>query len=239
MPVTGRSRQTGSTGAAKPTAPTAPTRTAGAARAARGTRSPTPPRAAPTGGGPSRPPGRPRDPRLGAAILTAAEQQLGERGYARMSMESVASAAGTTVPSLRRRYRGKPELIAAVIDSLRVEALPTPALPPREGALAILKNFQRNLGRRHAMATLGTIIAEEDRHPAFLEHFRAYLVRPRRAMLRDTLAAGVSAGDLPPGLDLDAAVAMLIGSFYARYLSGEGVPADWPERVLRAVWPVG
>jgi AcrR family transcriptional regulator len=192
---------------------------------------------APTGGTPSRPPGRPRDPRLGAAILAAAEQQLGERGYARMSMESVASAAGTTVPSLRRRYRGKPELIAAVIDSLRVEALPTPALPPRECALATLRNFQRNLGRRHAMATLGTIIAEEARHPALLEHFRLSLVQPRRAMLRDALAAGVGAGDLPPGLDLDAAVAMLIGAFYARYLSGEGVPADWAERVLLMIWP--
>jgi hypothetical protein len=30
---------------------------------------------------------------------------------------------------------------------------------------------------------------------------------------------------------------MLIGAFYARYLSGEGVPADWAERVLLMVWP--
>jgi AcrR family transcriptional regulator len=41
---------------------------------------------------------------LDQAILAAAARQLGEVGYARMSLEAVAAAAGTTVPSLRRRY---------------------------------------------------------------------------------------------------------------------------------------
>ncbi len=50
--------------------------------------------------------GRPRNPALDRAIVSAAARQLGELGYARMSLESVAAAAGTTVPSLRRRYAG-------------------------------------------------------------------------------------------------------------------------------------
>ena len=54
--------------------------------------------------------GRPRDPALDGAILSAAARQLGELGYARMSLESVAAAAATTVPSLRRRFRNKAEL---------------------------------------------------------------------------------------------------------------------------------
>ncbi len=36
----------------------------------------------------------------------AAEQQLRELGYARMSLDPAAAAAGTTVPSVRRRFRG-------------------------------------------------------------------------------------------------------------------------------------
>jgi AcrR family transcriptional regulator len=51
--------------------------------------------------------------------LSAAARQFGELGYAGMSLESVAAAAGTTVPSLRRRYRNKAELAAVVIGSLR------------------------------------------------------------------------------------------------------------------------
>ena len=56
---------------------------------------------------PTRPAGRPRNPELDAAILAAAEQQLREAGYAGMSMESVATVAGTTVPAVRRRFSSK------------------------------------------------------------------------------------------------------------------------------------
>jgi AcrR family transcriptional regulator len=59
--------------------------------------------------------GRPRNPALDQAILSAAARQLGELGYARMSLESVAAAAGTTVPSLRRQYPNKAELAAAAV----------------------------------------------------------------------------------------------------------------------------
>jgi AcrR family transcriptional regulator len=121
-------------------------------------------------------PGRPRNPRLDQTILAAAERQLHERGYAGMSIESVASAADTTVPSVRRRYRGKSELAAAVIDSLRVVPLPQPTGVPRTDALAILESFQLILKRPNAMAVLGSILAEEAREPALLEHFRTRLV---------------------------------------------------------------
>ena len=152
-------------------------------------------------------------------------------------MESVAAAAGTTVPTLRRRYPGKMDLVAAVVDSLRIEPLPSRSRGPRADALAILANFQRNLERPLAMATLGSILSEEHRNPLLLERFRARLLQPRRAMLRQALADGVSAGQLPRTLDIDAATNMLVGSFYARYLSGDPIPKDWARRVLLCLWP--
>jgi AcrR family transcriptional regulator len=184
-----------------------------------------------------RPRGRPRDSGLDALILAAGEHQLEEKGYAGMSMESVAAAAGTTVPTLRRRYPNKMDLVAAVVDSLRIEPLPSRARGPRADALAILANFQRNLERPLAMATLGSILSEEHRNPLLLERFRTRLLQPRRAMLCQALADGVSAGQLPRTLDVDAATNMLIGSFYARYLSGEPIPKDWARRVLVCLWP--
>lgn len=30
---------------------------------------------------------------------------------------------------------------------------------------------------------------------------------------------------------------MLIGGFYARYISGRPIPQDWSRRVLATVWP--
>jgi AcrR family transcriptional regulator len=177
--------------------------------------------------------GRPRDPVLDQAILSAAARQLGELGYARMSLESVAAAAGTTVPSLRRRYRGKAELAAAVVGSLRVEEPPAGAPSPRAFALAILENFHRNLRAIPALAILGSLLAEEERHPELLRLFKTRLVEPRRALLRQALAAG----DLPGSADLDALTSMLIGSFYGRYVTIAGIPDDWPDRVLSAIWP--
>jgi AcrR family transcriptional regulator len=177
--------------------------------------------------------GRPRNPALDRAILAAAARQLGELGYARMSLESVAATAGTTVPSLRRRYPNKAELVAAVIGSLRVEEPPAGAPTPRAHALAILENFHRNLRAIPALAILGSLLAEEERHPGLLDLFKTRIVEPRRALLRQALAAG----DLPESADLDALTSMLIGSFYGRYLTVAGIPDDWPDRVLSVVWP--
>lgn len=177
--------------------------------------------------------GRPRNPALDRAILSAASRQLGELGYARMSLESVAAAAGTTAPSLRRRYRTKADLAAAVIGSLRVEDPPADAPTPRAHALAILDNFLANLRAIPALAILGSLLVEEERHPELLDLFKTTIVEPRRARLRGALAAG----DLPASADLDALTSMLIGSFYGRYVTTAGIPDDWPERVLKAVWP--
>ncbi len=176
--------------------------------------------------------GRPRDPALDQAILSAATRLLGELGYARMSLESVAAAAGTTVPSLRRRYRNKTELVTVVISSLRVEDPPAQAPTPRAHALAILENFHSNLRAIPALAVLGSLLAEEERHPELLHAFKTRLVEPRRALLRQALAAG----DLPAS-DLDALTSMLIGSFYGQYVTTAGIPDNWPDRVLSVIWP--
>ncbi len=183
--------------------------------------------------GPQTKAGRPRDPALDQAILAAAARQFGDLGYARMSLESVAAAAGTTVPSLRRRYPDKAELAAAVIGALRVEEPPAGATTPRAHALAILENLHSNLRATPALAILGSLLTEEQRHPELLDLFKTRIVEPRRALLRQALAAG----DIPESTDLDALTSMLIGSFYGRYLTIAGIPDDWPDRVLSTIWP--
>ncbi len=139
----------------------------------------------------------------------------------------------TAVP----RFRSKAELVGAVIDSLRVADLPAAEGPPRTRALAILQNFHDNLRRMDAMSVVGTLLAEERRHPELLETFRHRLVGPRRTSLRQALADGIAAGELPPSADPEVLASMLIGSFYARYLASSDIPADWPDRTLRLVWP--
>jgi AcrR family transcriptional regulator len=181
--------------------------------------------------------GRPRNPGLDRDILAAAERQLRELGYARMSLESVAAAAGTTVPSVRRRFRDKAGLAASVIGSLRIADLPAAGGTPRARALAVLRNFHDNLRRPDSMAIVGTLLAEERHHPELLSAFRSRLVEPRRALLRDALADAIEAGELPRSADPEVLASMLVGSFYARYLAASAIPDDWAERTLQQAWP--
>jgi AcrR family transcriptional regulator len=182
--------------------------------------------------------GRPRDRGLDEAILAAAEQRLREHGYAGMSIEAVAAAASTSVPSVRRRYRDRPALAAAVIDAMRVERLSAVSGPPRRRALAVLENFGRNLAQGHPMALLGTFLAEEGHHPELLERFRTRLVTPRRTMLGEAFEEAVASGELPADTDVEPVVNMLIGSFYACYVARGTIPREWPARVLGQAWPV-
>jgi AcrR family transcriptional regulator len=155
-----------------------------------------------------------------------------------MSIESVARAAGTTVPSLRRRYRDKSELAVAVIESMRVVPLPESKGTARERALAGLENFRRNLARAHSMSLLGTMLSEEERQPQLIARFRERLAAPRRAMLTAAIEAGIAEGELAPETDVDVVVNMLIGSFYGVYVARGRIPKDWPARVLAQYWPV-
>jgi AcrR family transcriptional regulator len=183
--------------------------------------------------------GRPRDAALDAAILRAAARELAERGYGDMSLGSVAVAAGTTPPSLRRRFRGKLDLALAAISALRTESLPLTAGDPRTDALASLENLQVNLDRQNGKAILGALLAEERRHPELLERFRQRISEPARERLLQALAQGVRDGQLRPDLDLEAAVSLLIGSLYAGYCHPRPDPHDWAERILGVIWPSG
>lgn len=59
---------------------------------------------------------------LEKALLEAAWTELTERGYAGLTMESVAARAGTSRPVLARRWEGKAELAIAAIRKRKTES---------------------------------------------------------------------------------------------------------------------
>ena len=58
---------------------------------------------------------RRRGAELEEALLEAAWQELEERGYAGLTMENVATRAGTSRPVIARRWRSKAELTIATL----------------------------------------------------------------------------------------------------------------------------
>ncbi|MCX6597535.1 MAG: TetR/AcrR family transcriptional regulator [Acidobacteria bacterium] len=182
-------------------------------------------------------PGRPRDDEAEQRILDVTLEHLSRSGYSRMSIDGIAQAARVSKPTIYRRWPGKEDLAVAAVARLQVSE---PAVTDDDtvtALTAILSNFRRSLLRPRGMALLGTVLAEEEHAPRLIELFRERIVSTRRAMLRTVLERAAARGELQPEADLDAAVAMLVGSFYARYLAGQAIKPDWPTRVVALVWP--
>lgn len=182
--------------------------------------------------------GRPRDPDTDTRILTVALALLGRDGFARMSLDAVAAAAGVTKPTIYRRYAGKAELAAAALASLaraRDASLPTPTGDLRHDLEAQLGHFLAGIDRPYGLALVGTVLSEESETPELLAMYRRAIVQPRRALLRAILQAARDRGELRPDADLDTAVDALIGSYYAAYLERGPIEPDWPARVTGLV----
>jgi AcrR family transcriptional regulator len=172
---------------------------------------------------------RPRSEQIDARILDAALAVLSSRGYARMSIDAVAEAAGVSRPTVYLRYPSKAELAAAAVGAFRERDRPAPSGDTRADLIAQLRHFRRGIERPYGVSMIGTLLAEEPHTPELLEGFRARVVGPRRAELRAVLETARERGDLREDADLDGAVAMLIGSYYASYLAGRRPPRSWPE----------
>ncbi len=178
--------------------------------------------------------GRPRDPGIDAAILSVARRHLAERGYEGLSVSAVASEAGTTRQALYRRHPSKADLATAAIAAMRrdEDAPPGGTLADLTGEL---EAFRRGISRPDGISMVGTML-QRTTDPQLLALFRRRVVAPRRRRLRAILIAARDAGALDADADIDIGVSMLTGSWYAFALAGTRPPADWAQRVTRAVW---
>lgn len=182
-----------------------------------------------------RSPGRPRSAGVDEAILAAAVVELGERGYARMSMDAVAARAGVSKPTVYLRHPTKAELATAAIASMREQPRPAPTDDVRADLIKHLRLLRAAIERPNGMTMLGTVLAEEHGTPELLALFRERLVAPRRRELRTVLEAARDRGELRRGADLNAAVNALVGAFFARYLAGDSLGGRFVSSVVDTV----
>ena len=181
-------------------------------------------------------PGRPVDPSVRNDILDAALQLLAEEGYTRMSMDAVAKKAGVTKPTVYRRWKTKEKLAMAAIEQLLGDEAPPRPHPAPSALRSILGTLQNTLFKPDGMPIIGAVMVEQRHTRDLINHFRERVVQPRRMMLQDVLKHAEERGDLRPKADIDAAVNMLIGSFYAHYLTDEKIPVTWARRIVDTVW---
>jgi AcrR family transcriptional regulator len=176
--------------------------------------------------------GRPRDPALDAAILTATAEVFVEEGYAGVSIEGVAARAGVGKATIYRRYDDKAQLVvAAVSHGAHIhDHLPdTGDLRADLGGM-IESLFERLRGSDGRLLT--AFAAERARHPELVREFERAVVGRKREHLRHLMTAAVARGDLPPDADIELIAESGPALLWHHALHGLGFPDDLPDRIL-------
>ena len=155
--------------------------------------------------------GRPRNPEIDAAVLSATLAGLDEYGYGRLTIEDIARRAGTTKPAIYRRWPSRQRLVLAALDQ-RLGA----ARAPDTGCTLCdldecLKVFV-GVFRRMPPDVLGPLFADCAGDRELRAAFMTTLFDPPRTAVRETLERAHERGDLREDVDLDL-VLDLIGSF--------------------------
>ena len=178
---------------------------------------------------------RPLDSNVDTAITDAALRLLEEQGFARMSMGSIAAAAGVGKPAIYRRFRDKAELVARVIAG-QLPSLDPPDLGDTRAELwqAVKQGFPAD-GPAY-VGLIGGLIAEQGRHPELIDAFRRSVLHPRRAVACELVKRGQERGDIRRDIDPEAAIDLFSGPFLARVFAGADTGARWRKRAFETWW---
>ncbi|MCU0269390.1 MAG: TetR/AcrR family transcriptional regulator [Acidimicrobiales bacterium] len=181
--------------------------------------------------------GRPRDRALDDALLGATLELLAERGYAATTLTAVAARAGTTTPSIYRRWPSKADLVLDAVFRLdRSEIVAATGDLERDISLMVrwaLEKFGQPAGR----AAFAGLVAESPTGPVP----RLERMAGMWQQVSDRLTDAISSGELRPDLDVGQLLSVLVGpALMAVVLEGEAAVSDrnvelFTQLVLRGV----
>lgn len=182
--------------------------------------------------------GRPRSEPARQAIVAAATDLLLARGLSAVSMDAIAERAGVSKATI---YRWWPTKETLALDALYEQLTePTPH-PPDTGRLEedlriLLAGWMERARGAPYARVIGALVTAAATDAAFGELYRARYIEPRRAQARAVLQRAVARGDLPAGVDVEAATDLLYGPVYHRLLHGHApLTPEFAGYVVRTV----
>lgn len=169
--------------------------------------------------------GRPRDPRIDAAILAATADLLVEIGYANLTMAAVAERAGTTKTALYRRWSGKAELVHEAAFPAAPTALAAPAGDIAADVRAMIAAARDVFTTPVVRAALPGLIADmaddPDLNIRVMGRFTGVF-----AAVRERVADAVARGEVHADIDPDRLVEVIGGATLLRILLAPGQFGD-------------
>jgi AcrR family transcriptional regulator len=181
----------------------------------------------------SRRPGRPRSERADRAIIDAALSLFAESGPEGLCIERVAARAGVGKATIYRRWPGKEDLLLDAIAALKAPPPQPAGRSVREDLVTLLGAMCQETADPRRAREFALLLGEGAKYPRLMARYMETVVEPRREVVRAVLRRGMANGELRPGLDVDAALFMLIGAVLARRgHEQQAIPPGYPERVV-------
>jgi AcrR family transcriptional regulator len=161
--------------------------------------------------------GRPRDPRIDSAILSATAELLVQIGYSNLSLAAVAERAGTTKSALYRRWSSKAELVHEAAFPTAPTALESPAgdiaADVRMMIAATRDVFTTPVVRAALPGLVADMTADPDLNARVMARFTG-LFTAVRVRLREA----VDRGEAHRGVDPDRLIELIGGATMLRML---------------------
>jgi AcrR family transcriptional regulator len=180
--------------------------------------------------------GRPRDPRIDAAILSATAELLVRIGYSNLTLAAVAERAGTTKTALYRRWSSKAELVHEAAFPVTPTALVAPAgdmaADIRAMVAATRDVFSSPVVRAALPGLIADMAADSDLNARVMSRF-AGVFDTVRGRLTDAVARGEAHADVDP----DRLIQLIGGATLLRLLlrPDERLDEAWVEQTTSIV----
>jgi len=180
--------------------------------------------------------GRPRDPRIDAAILAATADLLEHTGYANLTMAAVAERAGTTKTALYRRWSSKAELVHEAAFPVTPTALTTPegdiAGDVRAMVAAARDVFTSPVVRAALPGLIADMAADAELNARVMSRFVGLF-----GVVQERLVHAVARGEVKPDVDPERLIEIIGGATLLRLLLAPGGRLDdtWVEQTAAII----
>jgi AcrR family transcriptional regulator len=160
-----------------------------------------------------------RTARTRAAVLEAALEELGSRGYDQASVEAIAHRAGVHKTTLYRRWGGKEQLIADAIETAAASRIEVPDSGDVGEDLRVLaRTVQAILTSREGAATVRALVSGAHSAPEVQRIIRRFWTARLAHVGQPIVRRAVERGQLPQRTDPAELIRYVAAPLYYRLL---------------------